>query len=220
MPLKSATLFSGFLNQPSACGLDGCAGHTMTFELEVVLVEVAPHLEAAADVEPAEVIHVIHAEGASRRPGEQRRRRALADPVVGDGVPAVEHLLVGGVEHLERRHDLPGGERLDLHRARGQLVDALGEDAQVVLDRQARGPGRLHLQTSWFARRRPGSGPRRRRSYGDSNALHLHGVTSLVHPRRLDRLAQQAFRGPPAHPTRPAAGRRQVARPGPQAGVA
>ena len=28
-----ATLRSGFLNQPNACGLDGCAGQTMTLSL-------------------------------------------------------------------------------------------------------------------------------------------------------------------------------------------
>src|SRR5262249_60988951 len=53
-------------------------------ELHLLLIELAPHLEAAGYIEPAEVIHVIHAEGASRRPGEERHRRALADPVVRD----------------------------------------------------------------------------------------------------------------------------------------
>ena len=143
MPLKSATLFSGFLNQPSACGLDGCAGHD-DVELEVVLVEVAPHLQAAADVEPAQVIHVIHAEGPAGRRREERRGRILADPVVGDGMPAVEHLRAV-IEHLEGRHDLPGGHRVDLDAALGQLVDALGEMLEVLLQRVARGPGRLHL---------------------------------------------------------------------------
>src|SRR6266436_7406888 len=63
-------------------------------ELEVVLVEVAPHLEPASDVQPAQVIHVVHAEGPARRPGEERRRRVLADPVVGDGVPF-------GMDHMD-----------------------------------------------------------------------------------------------------------------------
>ena len=56
------------------------------------------------------------------------------------------HLLVRGVEDLERRHDLPGGHRLDLELAAGELVDALGEEAEVVLQREAGRPGRLHLE--------------------------------------------------------------------------
>ena len=114
-------------------------------ELQILLVELAPHLEAATDIEPAQPVHVIHAEGASRRPGEERGGRALAHPVVGDRVPAVDHLLVGRVEHLEGRHDLPSGHRLDLDLALRELVDALGGDAEVILQRVARRPGRLHL---------------------------------------------------------------------------
>ena len=50
--------------------------------------------------------------------GEERRGLVLADPVVRDGVRAVDHFLVRGVEHLEGRHDLPGGHRVDLELAR------------------------------------------------------------------------------------------------------
>ncbi len=46
---------------------------------------------------------------------------------------AVDYLLVRGVEHLERRHHLPRGERIDLQLAAGQLVHPLGEKAEVVL---------------------------------------------------------------------------------------
>ena len=65
--------------------------------------------------------------GAGRRRREERRGLVLADPVVGDAVAAVDHLLAGGVEDLERRHDLAGGERLDLDLPAGELVHALGE---------------------------------------------------------------------------------------------
>jgi hypothetical protein len=45
---------------------------------------------------------VVHADDAGRRVGEQRRGLGLADLVVGDAVPAIDHLLGGGVEDLER----------------------------------------------------------------------------------------------------------------------
>src|SRR5205823_1649664 len=88
---------------------------------------------------------VVHAEWAGRGCREQRRRLVLADPVVGDAVPAVDHLLVRGVENLERGHDLAGGERLDLDLPAGELVDPLGEHLEVVLQREAGRPGRLEL---------------------------------------------------------------------------
>ena len=59
---------------------------------------------------------------------------------------AIDHLLVGGVEDFERRNDLTGGQRLDLDRAAGQLVHPFGEHPEVVLQGEARGPGRLHLE--------------------------------------------------------------------------
>jgi hypothetical protein len=115
-------------------------------ELQLLLVELPPQLEAARLVDPAEEVHVVHAGDAGGRVGEQRRRLVLAHPVVGDAVPAVDHLLVRGVEDLEGRHDLAGGQRLDLHLPRGELVDALGEELEVVLQREARRPGGLHLE--------------------------------------------------------------------------
>ena len=96
-------------------------------ELDDVAVELPVEVHPAAFVEPAEEVEVVHAERTGGRRGEQRRGLVLADPVVGDAVAAIDHLLVGGVEDFERRHDLAGRERLDLDLAAGQLVDPLGE---------------------------------------------------------------------------------------------
>ena len=165
-------------------------------ELEVVLVEIAPHLEAAPHVQPAQVIHVVHAEGPARRPGEERRRRVLADPVVGDRMPAVDHLAVGCVEHFERGHDLPRGHRLDLHGAAGQFVDALREDTQMVLQRDARRPGRLHLDGLGRRRLRLRAGGERRGDDSGNDRARAHGT-----PPRL--IAPQATLGLRAMSMRP-----------------
>jgi len=61
-------------------------------------------------------------------------------------VRAVEHLLVGGIQHLEGRHHLARRHRVDLQRAAGDLRDAVGEESEVVVQRQAGRPGRLHLE--------------------------------------------------------------------------
>jgi hypothetical protein len=61
-------------------------------------------------------------------------------------VAAVDHLLVRGIEDLECRHDLASRHRLDLDLAARELVDALGEILEVVLQRKAGGPGGLELQ--------------------------------------------------------------------------
>ncbi len=117
-------------------------------ELQGVLVEVGPHLQSAALEHPAQIVGVIHAERSARGATEQRCRLVLADPVVGDGVEAIDHLLVCGVEHFERWHDLTGRHRLDLDLTAGELVHALGEEPEVVLEREACRPGRLHLERS------------------------------------------------------------------------
>src|SRR2546430_416564 len=105
-------------------------------------------------------------------------------------MPAVEHLLVRCIEHLEGRHDLPGGHRVDLHAALRELVQALGEGLEMLLQRVARRPARLHLED---LRRLPGgaegkSGDGKGRSdrYG-WRMLHLGlpgWLRSKLNPRR------------------------------------
>ena len=117
-------------------------------ELELLLVELVPELEPAAVVDPADEVDGIHAGDAGRRVGEQRRRLVLAEPPVRDAVGAIDHLLVGGVEDLERRHDRPARQRIDLELAAGQLVDPVGKELEGVLRRARRRHRRLDLERS------------------------------------------------------------------------
>ena len=64
---------------------------------------------------------------------------------------AVEHLLVRGVEHLEGRHDLARRHGLDLERAAGKLVDALGPHLEVLIKRERAGHVACILRTFCWA---------------------------------------------------------------------
>ena len=77
-------------------------------QLQHVLVELLVQLEPAALVHPAEDVDEVHPEVAAGAAGEEHGRLVLADPVVGDGVGAVDDLLAGGVEDLEGGDDRPG----------------------------------------------------------------------------------------------------------------
>src|SRR5262245_58639165 len=97
----------------------------------------------------------------------------------------IDHLLVGGVQDFKRRHNLAGGERFDLDRAVCQLVRPLGEHLEIVLQRQARRPSRLHLERSRLracrrskAERRNGGG----QSKNGPSRCH-HGILPLGHSR-------------------------------------
>jgi hypothetical protein len=59
---------------------------------------------------------------------------------------------VRGVEHLERGHDLARGHRLDLERSARDLADTLDEVGEVLVQRQARRPRRLHLERDGLLR--------------------------------------------------------------------
>ena len=136
----------GRLNQPSACGPLGKAGSGHHVQLENVPVELLVQLEPAALVHPAEDVDEVHPEVAAGPAREEDRGLVLADPVIRDRVRAVDDLLAGRVEHLERRHDRPRGQGLDLQGAARELVHALGDELEVIEDRQGGGPARLHLE--------------------------------------------------------------------------
>ena len=78
-------------------------------QLQHVLVELLVQLVAPALVHPAEDVDEVHPEVAAGAAGEEHRRLVLADPVVGDGVGAVDDLLARRVEDLEGRDDRAGG---------------------------------------------------------------------------------------------------------------
>ena len=102
--------------------------------LELVLIEFAVELESAAVIDPAHVIHHVHAERATRRRAEQRRGALLADPIGCSGVAAVDHLLVDGVEHFEGGHDGAGRGHFDLEAPAGHGLHALGPELEVLED--------------------------------------------------------------------------------------
>ena len=69
MLFRSSTVWIGFLNQPNACGPEGRIGNTTRLTL-ALLVELVVKLEAAAVIEPADRVRVVHAERAARTTGE------------------------------------------------------------------------------------------------------------------------------------------------------
>ena len=161
MPLKSARFLIGRLNQPNACGLDGRIGNAMHVELELLLVELPPQVEAAALVQPADEV-----DRGPCRTGRPAWRRTASRPCscrpssrTTPWPPSITFLCVAS-SISNAGTTWPGGHRLDLELAAGQLVDALGEEPEVVLQRQARGPGRLHLERA--RRPAPGRPPGRR----------------------------------------------------------
>ena len=119
-PLRSSQLVDRALEPAEHLVGDRGQRNRNDIALELVLIELAVELEAAAVIDPAHVVDHVHAERAARRRAEQRRGALLADPVGRGGVAAVDHLLVDGVEHLEGRHDGAGRQRL---RSRGARRD-------------------------------------------------------------------------------------------------
>ncbi len=121
-------------------------GHQV--ELQLLLIELVPQLEPAAVVDPADEIDLVEAGDAGGRVGEQGRGLVLAEPPVGDAPGAVDHLLVGGIQDLERRHDGAARQRLDLEGPAGELVHPLREELQAVLRRRRVRDRRLDLERS------------------------------------------------------------------------
>jgi hypothetical protein len=101
-------------------------------------------------------------------------------------VGAIEHLLVGGVEHFECRHHLARRHGIDLQRAARQFVDALGEIVEVLLQRQAGRPARLHLEhtrllgSGALCERKP-QGDAKNASQGSLHELFLSYLVAAVY---------------------------------------
>ena len=119
-----------------------------------LLAEPAAHLRAGVGRDDADAVVLLPAARSSARgrrraepgvhlPGvqaeRQRRaeseRRVLAPIVIERGVAHLDGAVLHGVEHLQARHDLAGGEDLDLELVVGDLGDALGEIFAAAVER-------------------------------------------------------------------------------------
>ena len=108
----------------------------------VFLVELPHQLEAAAEVDPRVVLAGIEAERQRRIEGEGR---ILADVIVGCRVPALDRLVLDGIDDLQTRNDLAGRKDANLELVVGKGRDALGEELAGAIDRVERlGEARRH----------------------------------------------------------------------------
>jgi hypothetical protein len=105
-------------------------------------VGLLPELEAVALLIPGGHALGVHPERDGHEPLE---RRLLRRPVGRDGPEGLDGALRGGVEALERRHDLAAGEDLDPEPTAAHLVDDLRQSLGCALMKVERwGPGRGH----------------------------------------------------------------------------
>ena len=134
-PLRSSTLLISLRNQPPICA------------------PVLPHGSAVRRCSPCRTRssarspppHLIQAFcwrvfSAERHGRAEGEGRVLAEVVVGRGVAHLDGAVLHGVEHLQARHDLAGGEDADLELVVGQLADVLGEEL---------GPRRTACRATW-----------------------------------------------------------------------
>src|SRR5262249_59040980 len=94
-------------------------------------VHLLPELEPIALVVPRGHALWVHAE---RDGGKPLHRRLLSGPVVRDAHKRLDLALGGGVEAVERRHDLAAREDLDPEPATTHLLDSFREPLGGALD--------------------------------------------------------------------------------------
>ena len=128
-PDRSATLLISLLNQPPICAPVLAAMVPIAVVLRQQLVH---QFMAAAEAEPRIHLPGVQSERQRRAVGE---RRILAPVVIERGVAHLDGAALHGVEHLQSRHDLAGGEHLDLEFVVGDLGDALGEIFAAAIER-------------------------------------------------------------------------------------
>ena len=120
---------------------------------DVVLPEhLAQQLEPAAVVQPGVLLARVEAEGEARIEGEGR---VLADEERGQRVAALDGAGLHRVEHLQRRHDLAGGDGADGERPRSARRRAGRRLRRAVHRVQALRPAGLQAPAQLAA-----SGPR------------------------------------------------------------
>src|SRR5205814_1054681 len=88
----------------------------------VVLEEIVEQLIAAAEAQPRVHLPAVETE---RQRGAEGHRRVFAPVVVHRRVAHLDRAALDGVEHLQARDDLAGGEGLDLEAVVGDLRHAL-----------------------------------------------------------------------------------------------
>ena len=105
-------------------------------------VRLLPELEPVALVVPGRHALGVHAERDGREPLD---RGLLRGPVVRRSHERLDGALGGGVEALERRHDLAAREDLDPEPPAAHLLDDLRQPlGRALEDVERRGPGRGH----------------------------------------------------------------------------
>ena len=168
-------------------------------------VRLLPELEPVALVVPGRHALGVHAERDGREPLE---RGLLRRPVVRGRHERLDRALRGGVEAVERRHDLAAREDLDPEPPAAHLLDDLRQPLGRALEHvERRGPGRGHPPLDLRLRDDVGGvddggsrggrhRPARRRDEPASFGHHA----ALLTPRRTDgrHLRRRGPRGPPA----------------------
>ncbi len=155
-------------------GRHGAVEERLDVELEDLLDQFVVELLAAAVVDPAEEHLRVEAE---RRAGaEEAGVDALAEPVGGDAVAAVERARMDGVHQAERGDDRAGGQDVDLQPPARHLLDLFAPGDEDIVENVLRRPGGLHLERDGLLRRSapgPGQTDQRRAARGESGLQHL-----------------------------------------------
>ena len=161
-------------------------------------------------VEPGRHALGIHAKGNSVEPLDGG---LLLRPVEGSGHVGLDGALGGGVEALERRHDLAAWEDLDPEPPASHLLDNLPKPFGGALHDERAGPGRGHAPLDFGLRddirgvddgRGPGGPQHAARLHDESASFHSDG---LLHAGgRVSFMASRCL------VTRPRAGGRRLRR--------
>src|SRR5262249_44768310 len=119
---------------------------------------------------PPAVIHpclLLACVEAESEPGIERDRGVLTDIERGERVAALDGAVLRRIPDLQRRHDFPASEALDLEFPIGQLPHALTHGFDTAVKRiEALRPARCQPPTHWGA----GLSDRRPRNRGRSHA--------------------------------------------------
>src|SRR5262245_18466541 len=143
----------------------------------VLLEQRTDELQPPAVIHPGLLLAWVEPE---REPGIERDRGVLADVERGERVAALDGAVLRRIPDLQRRHDFPAVDALDLEFPVGQLPDALTHGFDTAVKRiEALRPARYYPPTHGGAGlrdRRPrncGRGHARARSHEKRTPLHF-----------------------------------------------